>query len=135
MAQSVRVNFAAPGITNRIAQVTAVGGNSAYGSIDPATQLAGLSGSASVLPGSDGKTVTLTVVNPSLHQALTTEIALPGVSITGARGMVLTEPDVHAHNDFEHPNAVRPSSASVGSAVRGPAHPQLSCGERPRRSP
>ncbi len=108
-AQSLQVAFAAPSIVNRLAQVTAVGGNSAYGSIDPAMHLAGLTGSASMV----GKTVTLSVVNPHLHDALTTEIAIGGATITGVRGTVLAEQDVHAHNDFDHPDAVRPSEAKV----------------------
>lgn len=118
-AQSLRVNFAAPAIANKLAQVTPVGGNSAVGSIDPAAQLAGLSGSASAVPGSNGKTVTLTVVNPHLHDALTTEIAVVGASIGSARGTVLVEPDIHAHNDFDHPNEVHTQEAKVGSAAAG----------------
>jgi alpha-N-arabinofuranosidase len=114
-AQSVRVNFAAPMIANTLAQVSPVGGNSAVGSIDPAAQLAGLTGSASMV----GKTITLTVVNPHLHDALTTEIAIGGASIAGARGTVLVESDIHAHNDFDHPNAVQPSQAKVGSPSGG----------------
>ncbi len=118
-AQSLRVKFAAPSIANKLAQVTAVGGNSSYGSIDPATQLAGLQGSASVLPGSNGKTITLTVVNPHLHNALTTEIAIGGASIASVRGTVLTDLDPHAHNDFDHPNAVKPAAAATGSPAAG----------------
>jgi alpha-N-arabinofuranosidase len=114
-AQSLRVNFAAPAIVNKLAQVTAVGGNSAYGSIDPATDLAGLTGSASI----SGKTVTLSVVNPHLRDALTTGIAIQGASIASARGTVLANADVHAHNDFDHPNAVQTAEAKVGSPSGG----------------
>ena len=32
---------------------------------------------------------------------------------------VLTEPDVHAHNDFAHPNAVEPATAQVASPSAG----------------
>jgi alpha-N-arabinofuranosidase len=118
-AQSLRVSFAAPAISNRIAQVTPVGGNSAVGSIDPAAQLAGLSGSASVLPGSNGKTITLTVVNPHLHNDLTTEVAIGGASILSIRGTVLVAPDIHAHNDFDHPNAVTTADAKLGTVSAG----------------
>ena len=114
-AQSVRVNFAAPMIINKMAQVSPVGGNSAVGSIDPAAQLAGLAGSASMV----GKTVTLTVVNPHLHDALTTEIAIGGASIASVRGTVLTQPDIHAHNDFDHPNAVQPAPAKTVNPTAG----------------
>jgi alpha-N-arabinofuranosidase len=114
-AQSLRVNFAAPSIANTLAQVTPVGSGSATGFIDPAAQLAGLCGSASMV----GKTVTLTVVNPHLQHALTTEIAILGASIGAARGTVLAEPDIHAHNDFDHPNAVQPTAAKVGSPSGG----------------
>ena len=58
-------------------------------------------------------------MNPHLQHSLTTEIALPGVSITAARGTVLAEPDIHAHNDFEHPNAVSPSAAKTGTPAGG----------------
>ena len=40
--------------------------------------------------------------------AMTTEIAVRGASIASAKGTVLAEKDVHAHNDFAHPNAVEP---------------------------
>jgi alpha-N-arabinofuranosidase len=32
---------------------------------------------------------------------------------------VLVEPDVHAHNDFAHPNAVHPSPAAAASLMGG----------------
>lgn len=114
-AQSLRADFAAPGIVNTLAQVTPVGGNSTTGSIDAAGHLAGLSGSASIV----GKTVTLSVVNPHLTHALTTEIAIAGASIASARGTLLTAPDVHAHNDFEHPHAVLPVDARIATPRTG----------------
>ena len=114
-AQSLRVEFGAPVIANTLARVTPVGGNSASGSIDPASHLAGLSGSASIV----GKKVTLTVVNPHLHQEMTTEVGVGGAAIASARGTVLVNADIHAHNDFEHPNAVMPAEAKVGAPVGG----------------
>jgi len=114
-AQSLRVDFGAPSIANTLAQVSPVGGNSAAGSIDPAARLAGLSGSASI----NGKTLTLTVVNPHLTRSLTTVIAVAGASIASAKATILTEPDVHAHNDFAHPNAVEPATAQVASPSAG----------------
>jgi alpha-L-arabinofuranosidase len=114
-AQSLRVDFGAPSIANTLAQVSPVGGNSAIGSIDPDARLSGLSGSASI----NGKTLTLTVVNPHLTRSLSTAIAVAGASITSAKATILTEPDVHAHNDFAHPHAVEPSTAQVASPTAG----------------
>ncbi len=118
-AQSVRAEFSAPTIENTLAQVTAVGGNSASGSIDPVKRLAGLSGSCSVVTGSGGKTLTLTVVNPHLDRPMTTEIAVNGGTVMSATGMVMHETDVHAHNDFAHPDAVKPKAATVGAVSGG----------------
>ncbi|ADW70746.1 alpha-N-arabinofuranosidase [Granulicella tundricola] len=118
-AQSLRVEFAAASIPNPIARVTPVGGNSADGSIDPASKLAGLSGSASIATTGNGKVMTLTVVNPHLDQPITTEIVIPGVTIASVTGEVLTAPDIHAHNDFTHPNAVHPEPAKLGTPSGG----------------
>lgn len=118
-AQSVRTQFSAAGIPNPLANAPIpVGGNSYAGSIDASKILAGLSGSASISP-SNPKLLTLTVVNPHLDKPMTTEIAVAGASIASASGTVLSEPDVHAHNDFAHPDAVKPSAATVGSTSGG----------------
>ncbi len=107
--QSVRAAFTAPSIPNPMGTTPAqVGGNSYIGQLPPVKTLAGLSGSASI----KGKTLTLTVVNPHLSKPATTEIAVRGTSVTAAKGTVLAEKDVHAHNDFANPNAVKPSSVS-----------------------
>jgi alpha-N-arabinofuranosidase len=104
--QSVRASFTAAAIPNPMGETASqVGGNSYIGQLPPIKTLAGLSGSASV----KGKTLTLTVVNPHLTQPMTTEIAVRGASIASAKGTVLAEKDVHAHNDFAHPDAVKPS--------------------------
>jgi alpha-N-arabinofuranosidase len=124
-ATAIRAEFAATTIPNPLAQETTVGGgnNSTFGSISPNAHLAGLSGSASLR----GKTITLSVVNPHLDRPLTTEIALyggdtsmrgsgssmGGATIASVTGMVLSEPDIHAHNDFAHPNAVHPKPAQT----------------------
>ena len=119
-AQAVRAEFTAPSIRNPLANAPIpAGGNSYRGSLDAAKSLAGLSGSASIASLGNGKQLTLTVVNPHLDQPLTTEIAVHGASITSATGTVLSEPDIHAHNDFEHPNAVHPRPATVGSPTAG----------------
>jgi alpha-N-arabinofuranosidase len=44
---------------------------------------------------------------------MTTEIAVRGSSISSAKGTVLAEKDVHAHNDFANPKAVEPRAAST----------------------
>ncbi len=112
--QAIRANFTAPDIANPLAKApTPAGGNSYTGSLEAKRTLAGLSGSASIAAGGNGKLLTLTVVNPNLERPLTTEIALQGGSIASATGTVLAEADVHAHNDFAHPNAVHPHPATV----------------------
>ncbi len=113
-AQGVRAEFSAPAIANPLANTPIpAGGNSYRGSLEASKSLAGLSGSASLLSGGNGKQLTLTVVNPNLDRALTTEIAVGGTSIASYTGTVLHEPDVHAHNDFAHPNAVQPKPATT----------------------
>jgi alpha-L-arabinofuranosidase len=118
--QAVRAEFTAPSIRNPLANAPIpAGGNSYRGSLDASKMLAGLSGSASVSPSGNGKQMTLTVVNPHLDQAMTTEVVVHGASIASATGTVLNEPDVHAHNDFDHPDAVRPRAATVGQPTMG----------------
>lgn len=77
----------------------------------------GLNGSAS----QTDKTVTLTVVNPDLTKALNTQIGLHGANVAQAKGTVLTNSDVHAHNTFDQPDTVTPVplqlSVSAGAAM------------------
>lgn len=114
-AQAVRAAFTAPAIPNPMGDTPSqVGGSSYIGQLPPIKTLAGLSGSASI----KGKTLTLTVVNPNLTKPMTTEIAVRGASVTAAKGTMLAEKDVHAHNDFAHPDAVKPS-AVTGLAPSG----------------
>ena len=119
-AQAVRAEFTAPSIRNPLANAPIpAGGNSYRGSLDASKILAGLSGSASVAVSDGGKLITLTVVNPHLDRPLTTEIAVSGASIASTTGTALNEADVHAHNDFDHPNAVHPRPANIGQLVAG----------------
>jgi len=119
-AQAVRAEFTAPSILNPVANAPIpVGGNSYRGSLDAVKTLAGLSGSASIPPSGNGKQVTLTVVNPHLDRPVTAEIAVGGASISSYTGTVLNEADVHAHNDFDHPNAVHPRTANIGQVTGG----------------
>ena len=94
-AQSIRAEFAAPPAT--------------YDRNGKPATLWGLNGSASVA----GRNLTLTVVNPHPSRALETEIVVRGASIAGGRGQVLTSSDLHAHNDFEHPDVVHPESTNL----------------------
>ena len=114
-AQSLRTEFSAPSIENKLATLSPVGGNSTVGSTAPIPRLAGLSGSASL----QGKILTLSVVNPHLDQPLTTEIALHGMSIASVKGTVLVSSNIHDHNDFDRPNAVHPVPAITGSPTVG----------------
>ncbi len=119
-AQAVRAEFRAASIDNPLANAPIpAGGNSYRGSLEASKTLAGLSGSASIATSGSGKQMTLTVVNPHLDRPMTTEIVVHGASIASAAGTVLNEPDVHAHNDFEHPNAVHPRPATLGQPTAG----------------
>jgi alpha-L-arabinofuranosidase len=69
----------------------------------------GLNGSAS----RKGNVVTLTMVNSDLAQPSGSQIALHGATISRAAGTVLAASDMHAHNDFDHPDAVKSASFNV----------------------
>jgi len=69
----------------------------------------GLNGSAS----QKGNVVTLTVVNPDLIKSTDTQIAVRGARISHAASAVLAARDMHAHNTFDQPNAVKPASHDV----------------------
>jgi alpha-N-arabinofuranosidase len=98
-AKAVRTEFAAPPVS--------------YDRLGKTASLWGLNGSASI----SGKSLTLTVVNPHSSRAVETEIVVRGASIAGGHGQVLTSTDLHAHNDFQHPDTVHPEPAAV--AVSG----------------
>jgi alpha-N-arabinofuranosidase len=72
----------------------------------------GLNGSAS----RKGNIVTLTMVNSALSSPSETQIALRGATMAKVTGTVLAADDMHAHNTFEQPNAVKsaPLNATVG---------------------
>ncbi|MCM3906337.1 MAG: hypothetical protein ND866_32015 [Pyrinomonadaceae bacterium] len=80
-----------------------------YTRVDKPAEFWGLSGSASV----NGKQLTMTVTNPHLSEPREAEIAIRGARAGSAQAQVLTAPDVHAHNTFENPQAVRPRSEQV----------------------
>lgn len=119
-AQAIRAEFTAPTIQNPLANAPIpVGGNSYTGSLDAVKTLAGLSGSASISTSGNGKLLTLTVVNPHLDRPITTDISIRAASISSAHGTVLASADVHDHNDFAHPDAIRPAPASTRQPAGG----------------
>jgi alpha-N-arabinofuranosidase len=71
----------------------------------------GLNGSAS----RKGDIVTVTMVNPALSNLLDTQVALRGATIMRAMGTVLAASDMHAHNTFDQPNAVK--SAPLNATI------------------
>jgi alpha-N-arabinofuranosidase len=118
-AQGIRAEFSSPAIRNPLANAPIpAGGNSYTGSLEAVKLLAGLSGSASI-SATNPKLVTLTVVNPHIDLPVTTEIAVAGATISSSTGQVLAEQDVHAHNDFSHPNAVHPNPARTAAPTGG----------------
>ncbi len=80
-------------------------------------QFWGLNGSVS----QKGNKLTLTVVNPDVENSIETQIALRGGQIKDVTGTVLTASDMHAHNTFDAPDAVKPAPLPVrisdGSAI------------------
>lgn len=75
----------------------------------------GLSGSASV----NGKTVTLTAVNPDVKNMRETEINLNGAKIVSATARILSDRDIHARNSFENPDALVPRDENVTLGAGG----------------
>ncbi len=67
----------------------------------------GLAGSASIHPKQ--KKLVITVVNPDVSEERATAIALHGAAARSGRATVLAEGDIHAYNDFAHPDAVHPT--------------------------
>jgi alpha-N-arabinofuranosidase len=76
----------------------------------------GLGGSASI----NGKTVTLTAVNPDAKNARETEINIGGARIASANARVLSSTDIHARNTFANPNGLVPrnENVTIGSGGR-----------------
>src|SRR5437868_657273 len=97
-AQAVRAEFAAQQVR--------------YERDGTPAQFWGLKGSASL----QAKNLVLTVVNPDINQAKETEIAVRGATINLASAVALTNADVHAHNTFDQPDAVKPLTETVPGA-------------------
>jgi alpha-N-arabinofuranosidase len=80
----------------------------AYSRNNKPSTLVGLAGSASLT----GKTLTLTVSNPHLSEAVETEIKLRGARVSSGTARVLAG-DARAHNTFENPHKFKFAPASV----------------------
>lgn len=70
-------------------------------------RLAGLSGSASRI----GNSLTLTVVNPHVSNAVEAALQLRGGRITSMHATTLSHQDIRAHNSFANPQMVVPVTA------------------------
>ena len=72
--------------------------------------------------------MTLTAVNPNLSSASDSQVAVHGVTIARASGNALTASDMHAHNTFENPDAVKtaPLNVSVNGDVLNVSIPAAS---------
>ncbi len=75
----------------------------AYSRNNQPSTLVGLAGAASI----SGRTLTLTVSNQHISEAIEAEINLRGAKVSGGAARILSG-DIHAHNTFENPNAVQP---------------------------
>jgi alpha-N-arabinofuranosidase len=71
----------------------------------------GLNGSAS----RQGNTLTLTVVNADAEKPRETAIVLRGATAQSVAVRSLTNSDLHAHNTFAEPNAVRPTTSTTAA--------------------
>lgn len=63
--------------------------------------------SASAARGKDGKFY-VALVNTNPKATLDVVVKLAGVKVTGAKGSVLTSPQMDTHNTFEKPDAIKP---------------------------
>jgi alpha-N-arabinofuranosidase len=105
--QAVRTLFSAPTVSFKRAAPNVPPRPNAPAQSTTGT-LWGLQGSASV----NGKTLTLTVVNPHATEIRETEIVIRGAKVQSGQAMTLTANDIHAHNSFEQPRALTPLSSS-----------------------
>jgi alpha-N-arabinofuranosidase len=78
---------------------------------DQRGELAGLSGSASIGEG----VLTLSVVNPHATLPAECSIDVRGRAVGGVEVATLTHEDIAAHNTFESPDVLRPTSRRVES--------------------
>jgi alpha-N-arabinofuranosidase len=98
-AQSLRAEFSAPDVH--------------YDRDGKPASFWGLNGSAS----RKGNIVTLTAVNSDLSRPSQTQVALRGAAIARCAGTALAASDMHAHNTFENPDAVK--TAPLDTSISG----------------
>jgi alpha-N-arabinofuranosidase len=60
-----------------------------------------------------GKVVTLSVINASISDAHSTQLIAETATIASACSVTLTSSDIHAHNTFKTPDAVKPTSHEI----------------------
>ncbi len=60
-----------------------------------------------------GNVLTLSVVNATTQASRETEIVLRGATAQSAKVTTLTNADIHAHNTFDHPDAVQPVNSTA----------------------
>ena len=77
------------------------------------TDLSGLMGSCSL----HDKRLVLTIVNPDDRNAHDTEINVRGGQLLPVASRVLASKDIHAHNTFDHPNALEPTNEKLSGAA------------------
>ncbi|MBS1792772.1 MAG: alpha-L-arabinofuranosidase [Acidobacteria bacterium] len=75
----------------------------------------GLNGSASI----NGRTVTLTAVNPDAKNTVETAINIGGAKIASAAARILSSTDIHARNSFDNPNGLVPRNEPVTIGAGG----------------
>lgn len=118
--QSLRTMFSAPAVSFKRAAPNIPQGGQAQMTPQQRAQLQaaqqnlngtmwGLQGSASV----NGKTLTLTVVNPHATEVRETAIAVRGGKVTSGQATTLTSSDIHTYNSFEKPQGLVPTNGTV----------------------
>jgi alpha-L-arabinofuranosidase len=69
----------------------------------------GMNGSASL----HEKRIVLTAVNPHVSEPRETKVTVRGGNVRAVTATVLAAPDIHAHNSFDHKDAVVPASQAA----------------------
>ncbi|GAC1701936.1 MAG: alpha-L-arabinofuranosidase AbfB [Candidatus Acidiferrum sp.] len=103
-AQALRTIFASPSIS--------------YDRDGKQASFSGLQGSASLRD----KDLAISVVNPDVSQPREAEIGLRGGVAKSGRVTTLTHSDIHAHNTFDAPDVVRPTSTELKMDSGGLRH-------------
>jgi alpha-L-arabinofuranosidase len=99
-AQAVRAEFFSPDIS--------------YDRDGQTASFWGLKGAASLRD----KNLTISVVNPDVSQPREAEIHLLGAEAASGQATILATQDIHAHNTFDHPDAVKPRTENWSPSGR-----------------